>query len=85
MHSPELRFVPYRRRAFDYANFSCGDENLDEWFHLFAGQNQRMNRARTFLLINEAVDSSQVIGYFSLVNCQITPLDAGRILSTLRA
>jgi GNAT superfamily N-acetyltransferase len=47
----------------DRAVFTCGQPDLDDWFHRRAGQDDRRNVARVFV----AVDGSLgVIGFYSL-------------------
>ncbi|MFZ1382684.1 MAG: GNAT family N-acetyltransferase [Scrofimicrobium sp.] len=80
MSGSDFTFVPYRSRAYDYVRFSSGNRELDTWLREHGGQNQRLNRARTFLLVRTDPSSREVIGYFSLVNFQIGPKDAEQIL-----
>lgn len=47
----------------DRTGFSCGDADLDEWFHRRAGQDQRRNVARVFVLVD---DDLGVVGCYSL-------------------
>lgn len=47
----------------DRAQFSCGDADLDDWFRRRAGQDQRRNVARVFVLVD---DDLGVIGFYSL-------------------
>lgn len=42
--------------------FRCGDDSLDLWLHVHALASQKMDVARTFVL----VDSDRILGYFSL-------------------
>lgn len=80
MQVKQFVIVPYRSKAFDYAAFSCGERSMDLWLQQVAGQNERLNRSRTFLLVSAVHESRDVHGYFSLVNCQITPSDASAAL-----
>lgn len=72
----KFHFVSYRSKAYDYASFSCGVELMDLWLQKSAGQNERLNRSRTFLLVDAGHESRVVYGYFALVNYQIAPEDA---------
>lgn len=47
----------------DRTQFSCGDVDLDDWFRRRAGQDQRRNVARVFVLVD---DDLGVIGFYSL-------------------
>lgn len=50
---------PHHERA----QFSCGNEDLDDWFRQRAGQDQRRNVARVFVLVD---DDLGVVGFYSL-------------------
>lgn len=76
MHLDRLKFVPYRSKAYAYSSFSCGNPDLDLWLQTSAGQNERQNRSRTFLLVDCTHESREVQGYFSLVNSQLLPREA---------
>lgn len=73
-----MRIVPYRSKAFDYGGFTSGNRELDSWLHTYAGQNERHNRSRTFVLVEDDVESRAVLGYFALVNHQLQPGDVPR-------
>lgn len=47
----------------DRAPFSCGQVDLDEWFHRRAGQDDRRNVARVFVAVDDALG---VVGFYSL-------------------
>lgn len=79
MTSTGFQIVAYRSKAYDYANFSCGNDDMDRWLQQSAGQNERLNRSRTFLLVESAHESRRVCGYFALVNCQVSPEDSALI------
>lgn len=74
--------MPYRSKAYDYAGFVCGVETMDTWLQKHAGQNERLNRSRTFLLVDKSPESRKIYGYFALINCQISPADASLIRDT---
>jgi len=76
MEKDQFKIVKYKRRAYAYADFSCGNASMDCWLKENAGQNERANRARTFLLVNADEHDRTVYGYFSLVNCQLEPYEA---------
>jgi GNAT superfamily N-acetyltransferase len=48
--------------------FSCGDELLDRWLVRYAGQNQRRDAARTFVV---ATDHQLVFGFYTLLAGQL--------------
>jgi len=45
------------------AAFSCGQPELDEWFHRRAGQDEKRNVARVFVAVD---DELGVVGFYSL-------------------
>lgn len=56
----------------DRSSFSCGNAALDEWFHRYATQNQRLGNARTFV----AIDGNSVVGFVSLSASQLVRAEA---------
>lgn len=52
----------------DVTGFSCGNELLDGWLMRYAGQNQRRDAARTFVVATEA---RRVYGYYTLLAGQL--------------
>jgi GNAT superfamily N-acetyltransferase len=58
----------YDATRHDVAGFSCGNELLDRWLVRSAGQNQRRDAARTFVV---ATDDRRVYGYYTLVAGQL--------------
>jgi GNAT superfamily N-acetyltransferase len=63
----------YDPKRHDPTGFSCGKESLDRWLVRNAGQSQRRDAARTFVI---TTDGAVVGGYCSLVAGQITHDDA---------
>jgi len=59
------RYDPARH---EIAGFACGEESLDRWLHRYAGQGERRDSTRTFV-IPSADDT--VRGYYTLVAGQI--------------
>jgi len=49
--------------------FECGREQLDRWLRAYAGQGQRRDTARTFVVCRRA--SADVVGYYTLVASQV--------------
>ena len=45
------------------AEFSCGQPDLDDWFHRRVGQDERRNLARVFVAID---DQLGVVGFYSV-------------------
>jgi len=45
------------------ATFSSGQQDLDDWFHHRAGQDERRNITRVFVAVDEALG---VVGFYSL-------------------
>jgi GNAT superfamily N-acetyltransferase len=54
------RYDPSRH---DTSQFQSGNEALDRWLHRYAGQSQRRDAARTFVVTHASV----VIGYYALL------------------
>jgi GNAT superfamily N-acetyltransferase len=63
----------YDATRHDVAGFSCGNELLDRWLVRYAGQNQRRDAARTFVVVT---DDRRVYGYYTLVAGQLDHHDA---------
>lgn len=59
------RYDPARHEV---AGFSCGEESLDRWLQRYAGQGERRDSTRTFVLPNP---DDTVRGYYTLVAGQI--------------
>lgn len=49
--------------------FECGREQLDRWLRAYAGQGQRRDTARTFVVCHQG--RADVVGYYTLVASQI--------------
>ena len=58
----------YDSALHDVAGFSCGNEMLDRWLVRYAGQNQRRDAARTFVV---TADARVVYGYYTLIAGQL--------------
>lgn len=54
--------------------FECGHEQLDRWLRAYAGQGQRRDTARTFVVCRTGQTS--VVGYYTLVASQIEQNEA---------
>lgn len=50
-------------------HFDCGREQLDRWLRAYAGQGQRRDTARTFVVCRS--NESEVVGYYTLVASQV--------------
>jgi len=48
--------------------FGCGVERLDTWLRAYAGQGQKRDASRTFVV---ADDDDRVVGYYTLVAAQL--------------
>ena len=55
-------------RSHDPSRFSCGVPSLDDWLRQAAGQNQRRDAVRTFVI---ATATGEVVGYHALVAAQL--------------
>jgi len=53
----------------DVDRFECGREQLDRWLHAYAGQGQRRDTARTFVVCRQG--ETNVAGYYTLVASQV--------------
>lgn len=67
---PPAAFDPARHRT---ETFACGREQLDLWLRAFAGQGQRRDASRTFVV---ADPEDQVAGYYTLVAAQAAHAEA---------
>lgn len=54
--------------------FECGREQLDRWLRAYAGQGQRRDTARTFVVCRR--DRADVVGYYTLVASQVKQSEA---------
>ncbi len=79
MESTSLRFVPYKKNAYDYRSFCCGEGQLDDWLGQYAGQNQKRWETRTYLLVNSKAESREIYGYFAMQPTQILPDEASLV------
>jgi predicted N-acetyltransferase YhbS len=52
----------YDPDGHDTSKFQSGNETLDRWLHRYAGQSERRDAARTFVI----TDAGVVIGYYAL-------------------
>jgi GNAT superfamily N-acetyltransferase len=63
------RFDPSRH---DASGFESGNEALDRWLVRYAGQNERRDAARTFVI----ADAGAVIGYYTLLAGELDHAEA---------
>ena len=49
--------------------FDCGREQLDRWLRAYAGQGQRRDTARTFVV--RRPNDDEVVGYYTLVASEV--------------
>jgi GNAT superfamily N-acetyltransferase len=54
--------------------FECGREQLDRWLRAYAGQGQRRDTARTFVVCRPG--ETDVVGYYTLVAGQVEQSEA---------
>jgi predicted N-acetyltransferase YhbS len=54
--------------------FECGREQLDRWLRAYAGQGQRRDTARTFVVCRQG--GTDVVGYYTLVASQVEQTEA---------
>ncbi|HEY5814936.1 MAG TPA: GNAT family N-acetyltransferase [Solirubrobacterales bacterium] len=55
-------------------HFECGREQLNRWLHAYAGQGQRRDTARTFVVCRQS--NTDVVGYYTLVASQVEQSEA---------
>jgi GNAT superfamily N-acetyltransferase len=55
-------------------HFECGREQLDRWLRAYAGQGQRRDTARTFVVCRRG--ETDVVGYYTLVASQVEQSEA---------
>jgi predicted N-acetyltransferase YhbS len=58
----------------DVNHFECGREQLDHWLRAYAGQGQRRDTARTFVVCRRG--ETDVVGYYTLVASQVEQSEA---------
>jgi GNAT superfamily N-acetyltransferase len=61
--SASTRTERYDSSRHDVSGFECGNEVLDRWLIRYAGQSDRRDAARTFVI----TDAVAVIGYYTLL------------------
>lgn len=54
--------------------FECGREQLDRWLRAYAGQGQRRDTARTFVVCRQG--ETDAVGYYTLVASQVEQHEA---------
>jgi GNAT superfamily N-acetyltransferase len=54
--------------SHEVSDFACGEESLDRWLHRYAGQSERRDATRTFVVTDEG---GAVRGYYTLVAGQL--------------
>jgi len=61
----------------DRANFTCGRPELDDWFRQRAGQDEKRNLARVFVMI----DAEGIVGFYSLSSHTLALEDLPAVLA----
>lgn len=59
---------PLDSKRHNADGFECGHPSLDHWLRAYAGQSQRRDVARTFVVADE---QSRVVGYYTLVAAEV--------------
>lgn len=72
MDQPDFKVPRKLTGADDRASFSSGAPELDSWFQRFAYENQRANRAVTYV----TTDGHSVVGYYSVVVAAVEKTEA---------
>lgn len=57
------------RQRHDCTQFDCGSPPLDNWLKQFAGQHERKDLARAFVLVRPG--QAHVLGYYAISTCAI--------------
>jgi GNAT superfamily N-acetyltransferase len=70
--SPPASTERYDPSRHDTSGFQSGNEALDRWLVRYAGQSERRDAARTFVL----ADAGVVIGYYALLAGELDHADA---------
>jgi GNAT superfamily N-acetyltransferase len=70
--SPPASTERYDPARHDPSEFHSGSEALDRWLARYAGQNERRDAARTFVL----TDADVVIGYYALLAGELDHAEA---------
>jgi hypothetical protein len=60
---PRAATERYASSRHDTSQFQSGNDALDRWLHRYAGQSERRDAARTFVITKAGV----VIGYYALL------------------
>lgn len=63
MSSASTRTERYDSSRHDASDFDCGNQALDRWLVRYAGQSDRRDAARSFVI----TDAAAVIGYYTLL------------------
>ncbi len=71
MIEPPLRVEPLGPQH-DRAAFSCGEPSLDDYLRRFAGQDERLDLTRCFVLVHEKAPA-RILGYYTLSTASIVP------------
>lgn len=72
MSSPGAATERYDPSRHDTSEFQCGNEATDRWLVRYAGQSERRDAARTFVV----TDAGVVIGYYALLAGELDHADA---------
>lgn len=67
------RPIRYDSKLHRSGDFSCGVEQLDAWLRRKAGQGQRRDATRTFVVSDS---ERRIVGYYALVAAQLEHADA---------
>ena len=72
MSSPPAAAERYDPSRHDASGFESGNEALDRWLTRYAGQNERRDAARTFVI----ADAGAVVGYYTLLAGELDHAEA---------
>jgi len=73
---------PFDKLIVQHSTFECGEPVLDDWLKHYAGQNEKRDATRTFLLLDEI--EAAVAGYATTVTHRLDPDEASSGLGQVR-
>jgi len=79
---PPLRVEPLGPHH-DRASFSCGKPSLDDYLRRFAGQDERLDLTRCFVLVHRD-EPARILGYYTLSAAALVPQKAPGKLGKVR-
>jgi GNAT superfamily N-acetyltransferase len=53
----------------DRSEFACGQPSLDAWIRRYAGQHEKRDLARTYVMVQPG--QTRIVGYYAISTCQL--------------